>query len=112
MGLKPGAIGITLGEHIGNLKGRCWGKTKKNKKKPLPLPTPPPPNKYCKIFYNLYPCESWKVFSIKEHIFHVGEVFLNIKKKKALPHFMTMPSMHAPLFEHHKHMWPRNGLCL
>jgi hypothetical protein len=45
MGLKPGAIGNTLGEHIGNL-GNIFGtwkehvKNKGNKKNILPSPPP------------------------------------------------------------------------
>ncbi len=35
----------------------------------------------------------WMVSSVKEHIFHVGEVFLNIKKKKNL----------AKLYDNGKH---------
>jgi hypothetical protein len=37
-GLKWGAIGNTLGEHIGNLKGTCWEQRKK-KKKQFPAPS-------------------------------------------------------------------------
>jgi hypothetical protein len=39
-GLKPGAIGNTLGEHIENLKGTCWEQRKK-KTIPCPLSLPP-----------------------------------------------------------------------
>jgi hypothetical protein len=39
IGLKPGAIGNTLGEPIGNLKGTCW-EQRKNEKNPLPPPNP------------------------------------------------------------------------
>jgi len=56
MGLEQGAIGNTLGEHIGNfktykelmgihlefegnIKGTCWGQRKNEKNPP---PTPPP----------------------------------------------------------------------
>jgi hypothetical protein len=41
MGLKRGAIGNTLGEHIGNLKGTCWEERKKEKSPPPP-PAPNP----------------------------------------------------------------------
>jgi len=40
MGLKPGAIGNTLGEHIGNLKGTCW-EQRENEKKSFPPPPKP-----------------------------------------------------------------------
>jgi hypothetical protein len=45
IGLKPGAIGNTLGEHIGNLKGTCWEQRKNEKKI---LPSPPPQNQKLK----------------------------------------------------------------
>jgi hypothetical protein len=35
--LKPGTIGNTLEEPIGNLKGTCW-EQRKNEKKILPCP--------------------------------------------------------------------------
>jgi hypothetical protein len=35
MGLKEGAIGNTLGEHIGNFKGTCWEQMKKWKNNPV-----------------------------------------------------------------------------
>ncbi len=54
-GLKQGAIGNNLGEHIGNLKGTCWEPignlkgnmlgTKENVKTKIPSPPPPPPKK-------------------------------------------------------------------
>jgi hypothetical protein len=37
MGLKRGAIGNNLGEHIGNLKGTCW-EQRENEKNPPPSP--------------------------------------------------------------------------
>jgi len=33
--IKGGAIGNTLGEHIGNLKGTCWEQRKNEKNPPL-----------------------------------------------------------------------------
>jgi hypothetical protein len=41
MGLKQGAIGNTLEENIGNLKGNML-RTKEKLKKPFPSLTPPP----------------------------------------------------------------------
>jgi hypothetical protein len=38
MGFKRGAIGNSLEEHIGNLKGTCWEQRKNEKNPPPPLP--------------------------------------------------------------------------
>jgi hypothetical protein len=48
MGLKRGAIGNSLEEHIGNLKGTCW-EQRKNEKNPPPPPSPNPKLKRKKI---------------------------------------------------------------
>jgi hypothetical protein len=38
MGLKQGAIGNIIGEHIVNLKGTCWEQRKEEKIPPPPSP--------------------------------------------------------------------------
>jgi hypothetical protein len=38
MGLKQGAVGNTIGEPIGNLKGTCWNKEKMKKSSSSPPP--------------------------------------------------------------------------
>ncbi len=61
MGVKGGAIGNTIGEHIGNLKGTCWEQKKNEKKKSSPSPTQNLKNKKIKALMENRPAHPLRV---------------------------------------------------